>query len=198
MEQGSLTPSSSVAEGVLTPAALHLRAAAGETGRGREGGMLMVVLEHGPRCHRLHFNQVMESPPAATSYIPQKWAACVLLQEAPARRLGLIKGGAGQRCSCSLFPPLEWGKGSFTGRAVIVVKGFILQNHIFVHFRTSKEKKSIWTDKIAKSSHFGPLHLQQRDLQQKGHHLRWLFCILKDGESNNPNCLLFRSCNPVI
>lgn len=48
-----------MAEGVLTPAALHLRAR--KTGRGR--GVPDGELEHGPRCHRLHFSQVMESPP---------------------------------------------------------------------------------------------------------------------------------------
>lgn len=60
--QDSLGVSSSVAEGVLTPAALHLRVSAeverrGSVGRGSRGGL------SGPGCHRLHFSPVIESPP---------------------------------------------------------------------------------------------------------------------------------------
>lgn len=57
--QDSLGVSSSVAEGVLTPAALHLRVSAEvERQKGRGGGEV-----NGPRCHRLHFRPVIESPP---------------------------------------------------------------------------------------------------------------------------------------
>lgn len=71
--QDSLGVSSSVAEGVLTPAALHLRVSSvevqrqrggsgggggGGLGRGGGGGGV-----NGPRCHRLHFSPVIESPP---------------------------------------------------------------------------------------------------------------------------------------
>lgn len=59
-----------MAEGVLTPAALHLRAAAGETGRGREGDA------DGGAGTRATMSQTSfqsgdgESSSAATSYIP--------------------------------------------------------------------------------------------------------------------------------
>lgn len=60
--QGSLRVSSSVAEGVLTPAALHLRVSV-EVGRQDEGGGWGCGVVNGPRCHRLHLSPVMESPP---------------------------------------------------------------------------------------------------------------------------------------
>lgn len=64
--QDSLGVSSSVAEGVLTPAALHLRVSSVEVqrqrgGSGGGGGGFGGV--NGPRCHRLHFSPVIESPP---------------------------------------------------------------------------------------------------------------------------------------
>lgn len=68
--QGSLRVSSSVAEGVLTPAALHLRVSA-EVERQNEGGggagwggvgAAAAVVVNGPRCHRLHFSLVIEKP----------------------------------------------------------------------------------------------------------------------------------------
>lgn len=59
--QDSLEVSSSVAEGVLTPAALHLRVSVEvERQRGGEGGCGGV---NGPGSHRLHFSLVLESPP---------------------------------------------------------------------------------------------------------------------------------------
>lgn len=70
--QGSLRVSSSVAEGVLTPAALHLRVSAeverqnegrGGAGWGGVGAVVVVVVVvNGPRCHRLHFSLVIEKP----------------------------------------------------------------------------------------------------------------------------------------
>lgn len=67
--QGSLGVSSSVAEGVLTPAALHLRVSAeverqgGGEGEGEGEGEGRRGVKNGPRCHRLHFRPMMESPP---------------------------------------------------------------------------------------------------------------------------------------
>ncbi|KAK1903133.1 eEF1A lysine and N-terminal methyltransferase [Dissostichus eleginoides] len=75
--QDSLGVSSSVAEGVLTPAALHLRVSAEVEREGEVGGV------NGPRCHRLHFRPLIESPPqtampthifTATKYYPDRGA----------------------------------------------------------------------------------------------------------------------------
>lgn len=83
--QGSLRVSSSVAEGVLTPAALHLRVSA-EVERMRGGGGVMVmVVVNGPRCHRLHFSHGDRKPSStamptyiftATKYYPGAMVKC--------------------------------------------------------------------------------------------------------------------------
>lgn len=102
-----------MAEGVLTPAALHLRAAAGETGQreGVGGGDADGGVGTRATMSQTSFQSGDgESSSAAASSVPPN-VSCMcaaaggprLLSES---HLGLIKGGAGQHWSCSLFPPL--------------------------------------------------------------------------------------------